>query len=90
MLELGSLKLSSRYLLAPLAGLDVQLYEARAQLRELVDRSGGDRFPVDSTRRQLQRYVFWWTRENGYFGDSPDLAAQARQLLTELPPDQSD
>lgn len=83
--------LAELYLLAPLAGQGDQLEEARAQLRDLVrraDSDGGDRFPVDSTRRQLQRYVRWWTRDNGYFGDSPDLAAQARQLLTELPSDQ--
>jgi hypothetical protein len=78
-------------LLAPLAGRGDQLEQARDQLRELVrrvDGGDGDRFPVDSTRRQLQRYVRWWTRDNGYFGGLPDLAAQAAQLLTELPPDQ--
>jgi hypothetical protein len=80
--------LAELYLLAPHAGQGTRLDEARGQLRELVDRvrrySSDNDFPVESTKRQFRRYVDWWTRGNGYFGGSPDLADEARQLLREL------
>lgn len=46
--------------------------------------SGCGRFPIDSTCRQLRRYVDWWTSENGFFGSSEDLAAEAGELLEVL------
>ena len=79
---LGSL--AELYLLAPLAGQGARLDDAGRQLDELARRmyqAGPDRFPVQSTKRQLERYVHWWTKENGYFGGSPDLAGEASQLL---------
>jgi hypothetical protein len=41
-----------------------------------------DFFPIDSTRRQLTRYVSWWTKGNGFFDvrDS-DLADEAKELV---------
>jgi hypothetical protein len=79
-------------LLAPLAGLDSHLDEAGRMLRELVARArrSGDSFPIESTERQLRRYTNWWTTENGYFGDAPDLAREAEQLLGVLALSQRD
>lgn len=38
--------------------------------------------PIDVTRRQLMRYVDWWTHANGYCGTGPkDLAAEAQTLV---------
>lgn len=82
---LGSL--AELYLLAPLAGQGSRLDDAGRQLDELARRMyqvGPARFPVQSTKRQLERYVQWWTKENGYFGGSPDLAGEASQLLEVL------
>ena len=82
---LGSL--AELYLLAPLAGQGSRLDDAGRQLDELARRmyrAGPDRFPAQSTKRQLERYVQWWTKENGYFGGSPDLAGEASQLLEVL------
>lgn len=43
-------------------------------------------FAVKSTRRQLHRYVNWWTKEHGYFpGRESDLSAEAQALLACLP-----
>jgi hypothetical protein len=79
--------LAELYLLAPLAGQGSRLDDAGRQLDELARRMyqiGPDRFPVQSTKRQLERYVQWWTKGNGYFGRSPDLAGEASQLLEVL------
>ena len=75
--------LAELYLLASLARLPSHLDEAGQQLRDLVARARrtGDDFPIESTRRQLKRYTTWWTKENGYFGDGPDLSAEAERLL---------
>jgi hypothetical protein len=78
---LGSL--AELYLLAPLAGQGSRLDDAGRQLDELAGRVHRARlkpFPVQSTKRQLERYVQWWTKENGYFGGSPDLAGEAGRL----------
>jgi hypothetical protein len=55
---------------------------ALSQLRERSARNPKDNgFAVRSTRRQLQRYINWWTKANGYFaGRESDLSAQARVL----------
>jgi CHAT domain len=84
--------LAELYLLATLAGLDSQLDEAGHMLRDLVARArtSGDSFPIESTERQLKRYTNWWTKENGYFGDAPDLAREAEQLLDVLALSQRD
>jgi hypothetical protein len=78
--------LAELYLLAPMTGQESRLDEARRQVVELVDRARRrkDLFPIDSTERQLGRYVDWWTTEHGYFGGSTDLARDAQELLDTL------
>jgi hypothetical protein len=71
-------------MLAPLAGLDRQPNAARdalQQMRERVRAQAGDTFPLESTARQLRRYVDWWTTANGFFPGAADLAAEAGTLL---------
>lgn len=42
-------------------------------------------FPIKSTSRQLNRYVDWWTKANGFFAESVfDLSEKARQLDQKL------
>ncbi len=71
------------YLLAPLAGVSDRLDDARAELVELIQRAHDleDEFPIESTERQLRRYVEWWTRDEGYFDGQRDLADEATELL---------
>lgn len=75
--------LAELYLLAPVAGVGTMLDEAVRELEGLaVAVEGRDRFPAESTARQLRRYVNWWTKGNGYFGDRPaDLSDEAGRLL---------
>ena len=41
-----------------------------------------DQFPIISTRRQLERYVDWWTKANGFFaGTEADLSREAKDLI---------
>jgi hypothetical protein len=41
--------------------------------------------PIVSTRRQLERYVKWWTRKNGFFpGGVSDLSEPAGKFLERL------
>src|SRR5262249_4572726 len=56
-------------------------------LRERSARDAKDHgFAAKSTRRQLMRYVSWWTTANGYFpGCESDIAAQAQALAECLP-----
>jgi len=63
--------------------------KAQAALAQLRERSVGDAndngFAVKSTLRQLQRYVNWWTKPNGYFpGRDTDLSAEAQVLANFL------
>ena len=78
--------LAELYLLAPIAGQESRLDDARAQLVALVDRAKeyDDPFPIESTERQLKRYVDWWTSENGYFDGAGDLKQDALELLSAL------
>lgn len=78
--------LAELYLLAPLAGVPEALGAARDTLAELVGRArrAGDTFPMEATQRQLQRYVDWWTRDEGYVGGRRDMADDARELLAWL------
>ncbi|NRF71216.1 CHAT domain-containing protein [Aquincola sp. S2] len=62
------------------------LADARAALAELRKRSAND--PKDqgfaklSTRRQLRRYMMWWTLANGYFPKrGMDLSGHAADLV---------
>lgn len=60
--------------------------EALKNLRERSARFPKDNgFAVKSTRRQLERYVNWWTKGNGYFtGRDSDIAEQAQLLVNFL------
>jgi hypothetical protein len=81
--------LAELHLLAACAGEGRQLDEAVEALRDLerrVELKGraegkGDRFPLESTARQLERYASWWTTGNGFFPGAADLAADARQVI---------
>jgi hypothetical protein len=40
---------------------------------------------IESTRRQLNRYITWWTKENGFFPQAEtDLSVPVQQLVQEL------
>jgi len=78
--------LAEATLLGTLAPEGFDLAGAQAALSQLRERSAGDPndngFAVKSTRRQLERYVNWWTEGNGYFpGRASDLAVNARALV---------
>ncbi|MET0426435.1 MAG: CHAT domain-containing protein [Actinoplanes sp.] len=77
-------------LLASMADLPSAVDRAEAHLAELVGllpdaATEEQRFPIESSRRQLQRYVSWWTSGNGHFDGGPDLSADAARLLAMLP-----
>jgi hypothetical protein len=76
------------YLLAPLAeqtSLALAAVNALVEMKALVQRqTAGDTFPLESTERQLRRYVQWWTTANGFFPGTSDLAGEAASLLQEL------
>jgi hypothetical protein len=72
-------------LLATLTPERVTLDDGKRALALLVERSAKDAkdggFAAKSTRRQLRRYVTWWTKSEGYFpGCNGDLSAQAAVL----------
>lgn len=73
------------YLLAPLAGQSPRLGETEAlwlRMKEAVSAlEEANTFALESTERQLRRYVRWWTTENGCFLGRPDLVAVAANLL---------
>ena len=79
---LGSI--AELWLLAPFAGQDRDFDKAADALTELRRRvetlSPDDRVPIEATRRQLERYVNWWTVDRGVFPGSDGLAAPAQQL----------
>lgn len=74
-------------LLAPYAGRPRDVAAARAAAALLVERArvAGDQFAVASTRRQIDRYVRWWTTAHGFFpaggGPAGDLSSDAREVL---------
>jgi hypothetical protein len=84
--SLGSL--AEAYLLASAAGQAPGIGAARqalAEMKALVQAQPvGDAFALESTARQLRRYVQWWTGANGFFPGTFDLAAEAGELLREL------
>jgi CHAT domain len=71
-------------LLAVMAGRTGELDIATQALAELKKRAGTDEFPMDSTRRQIARYVDWWTNGNGFFPNGEDVAAHATELLASI------
>ena len=76
-------------LLAPVAGRPRDLLRMNAAVlsfRERVEAArpadpGGAEFALQSTRRQGDRYVTWWTNANGYFPGRKDLADDALDVL---------
>jgi hypothetical protein len=60
--------LAELYLLDPAGDPDSSVQMAAGALRTLTvrARAAGDDFPVESTRKQLLRYIRWWTPEHGY------------------------
>jgi hypothetical protein len=76
------------YLLAPLAGQRDMMSEAIFERDEMIRRlcslpaENADRaFASESMRRQMQRYIAWWTHEHGFFPGRADLGSDARRLL---------
>ena len=81
--------LAEAILLGALVSRGFDLARAQIELGRLCERSAKDvkdnGFAVKSTRRQLARYVTWWTKENGYFpGRESDISAHARALVGHL------
>jgi hypothetical protein len=79
--------LAESHLLAPIAGTPKQLDAAGDALDLLRKRARGhkgEQFAIDSTRRQLKRYVSWWTNANGFFPARTDLSNDANQLIERL------
>ena len=80
--------LAELYLLAPLAGqpssLDRAIGAIAAMKNRVLQHSGDDRFPLESTECQLCRYKDWWTAANGYFPGRADLAADVGRLIAAL------
>jgi hypothetical protein len=75
------------YLLGPFAGQRACIDLARQALLTMKDRARtaeDDTFPLESTGRQLRRYVDWWTNANGFFPGASDVAAQAKEMLEEI------
>lgn len=70
------------HLLAPFAGRPRDLEPARKALRLFKERAPrDDDFPMRSTRRQIARYVKWWTKESGFFPGDGDVREDAEELL---------
>jgi len=73
------------YLLAPVAGQCSHASEATeawaGMKRAVAALEQPDTFPIESTERQLRRYVNWWTTANGFFPGRSDLAPDAASLL---------
>ena len=76
--------LAEAWLLAPLAGLPRNLGASRAAAELLVDRARSaaqGQFAIESTRRQLRRYVTWWTNAHGFFPGREDLSKDAQEIV---------
>ncbi len=82
--------LAELMLLAPRAEQPRNLDEARAAAALLVERArtAGEEFAIESTHRQIDRYVRWWTTGHGFFpadgGSAGDLSGDAREVLRVL------
>jgi hypothetical protein len=70
-------------LIAPVAGRarDLEKAKAAAALLVLRARAAQAEFPISSTRRQIERYVRWWTSGHGFFPAREDLSRDAAELL---------
>jgi hypothetical protein len=76
--------LAEAHLLAHLVGRPPAVADARADLEQFLERvkpeEPASSFPVQSTRRQLLRYVDWWTNANGFFPGVKDVSNDAQEL----------
>jgi hypothetical protein len=61
---------------------DLEPAKTTAALLVASARKANKTFPIESTRRQINRYVQWWTNEHGFFPGGDDLSSDARELLT--------
>jgi len=73
-------------LLAPKAGRPRDLDRAKQNAAKLVESAdkAGQTYPIQSTRRQINRYVRWWTNPNGFFPDGQDLGEDSREIVAVL------
>jgi hypothetical protein len=73
-------------LLAPKAGHQRDLDRAKQNATKLVysAKAAGETFPIQSTRRQINRYVHWWTNANGFFPAGKDLCEDSREIVAVL------
>lgn len=70
------------HLLAPYAGEPRQVEDAKRALEEFQTLlPTGTPDYVESTARQLRRYISWWTSDNGFFPGVQDLAADAETVF---------
>jgi hypothetical protein len=80
--------LAELWLLAPLAGQIAPADAGRNALQDMKtlvqQQADVDLFPLESTERQLRRYVDWWTTDNGFFPNAIDLSGEAGKLIQEL------
>lgn len=57
----------------------------KQRLSKSKDEPKDEAFAIESTRRQFNRYVTWWTKNNGFFPQAEsDLLAPAQQLVKVL------
>jgi hypothetical protein len=72
--------------LAPKARRQRDLECAKQNAAKLVQSATavGESFPIESTRRQINRYLHWWTNANGFFPAGQDLCDDAREILAVL------
>lgn len=69
------------YLLARYAGQPRQVDAAAQALQQFIEQVAVDEpFPVESTARQLRRYLSWWTSEHGFFEEAEDLRADVVEV----------
>jgi hypothetical protein len=74
-------------LLAPAAGLPPRhqdALDAIATFKERVQHHENHRFALESTCRQLSRYVNWWINYNDFVPGAADLSQLAAELLEQL------
>lgn len=72
--------LAELYLLQTLAGQPDEPELAEKAVAEFHACASNQPDAIESTTRQLRRYVTWWTSENGFFAGS-DLRGRADRLL---------
>lgn len=76
------------FLLAPVAGVAVEREAADQFFDRIRDYPWKEKSRaqfLDSTSRQLRRYIEWWTKENGFFEEQQeDLSVEAQRLLKAL------